>query len=235
MLRYMYLLWERPAAREQETRSMSEKNVRVLLYRNPWKEIIDNDTLLGIIRECADNIEEKLCQMIEDGEVDPSRNSFGCVILDPTETSDGSEAVELVLATIAVGPNGEQYIPNGLAKAHATVRHGYTWNGLLVAKAPHCLDSSDFAWGDAAILTIESDEGMLFPVGCAAGSGLSSEQDHDVALVCLTNVMAAVDKLILDWVAKKRSGGVSHGWYNIDNRVGDRYQKVLSHPHVEFF
>lgn len=206
-----------------EGRSMIDHEIR--LYRNPWSQTLANGVLLQILQTAAVNLGEKLQGLAPNGQT--SEVSFGVVVMDPTENRGAREPKDYVLAAVLFGPKGESLLPNALAKADAHDRHGIP-NGTLVDLASFCLGDNDFAWGYSAEYTIDDPDedrvGLL--VAIAAGSGLSAEQDREMAYMFLVEVMDQVRDRRDAWIAEQRSKG-SQGWYNTANQPGPDYAAIL--------
>lgn len=89
-------------------------DVRVRVYQNPWEHTVPTDELVNILESVADRRAEHVEKQFERGNY--TRNSLGLAILDPTSALWRPSA-ETLLATVAIGPEGERFIPNAIAKA----------------------------------------------------------------------------------------------------------------------
>jgi len=188
----------------------------VKLYRNPWAATLSDDVVLQILQTAATNAHRRLQDMIVSGEVDSSHDSFGMVFLDPTRPRSAVTFDDRVFAVIELGPNGASYVPNGAAKADARDRHGLP-NELLVDEYNFTLGDGDFAWGNSA----------SYGPAIGGGSGLSQAQDHTMTFDTLEEVMTRVHVERSRFLAERRKGGRSHGWYNPGNEPGADYAAIL--------
>jgi len=204
----------------------------IRLYYNPYSQTLSRGVLLQILETAANNLADELQRMIDTG--DTEKESFAVILADPTETREVQQPTDLALAAVLLGPEAEDLMPNALAKIDAASRHGVP-NGALVDQASHCLGDDDFAWGHSAHLLIEV-EGVniagetgdyTFQVALAAGSGLSAEQDHDMAKMILTEVMGQIRDRRDSWIAEQRREHGRWGWYNQQNQPPEKYRAIL--------
>lgn len=189
----------------------------VKLYRNPWSATLEDGVVLQILMTAALSADDQLRGMQQEGDVEPDKDSFGVVLLDPTRPRTATTFAERVLATIELGPHGAHFLPNAAAKADAHDRHGQS-NDDLVYEAIHCLGNDDFAWGRSA----------EYALAIGGGSGLSEEQDHELTLQILEEVMDEVGSRRGAWLKQQRMDGGSQSWLNRDNLPGRQYQDILS-------
>jgi len=157
--------------------------------------------------------------MIDRGEVDPSRNSFGMVFLDPTNPRGVTKLAKLILATIELGPRGTDYLPNAAAKADAHHRHGMP-NGALLQEGNFSLGDGDFAWGHSA----------RYGTAIGGGSGLSAEQDYNLTYATLEEVMTRVHNERQRFLSERRKQG-KHGWFNAANMPPEQYVLCFAGPY----
>jgi hypothetical protein len=205
----------------------------VRLYHNPWSQILDDGVVLQTLQTAAVGAAETLTQMIGRGEVEDDRDSYAAVLVDPTnQRSRQNEATDVIFAAILIGPNALKYLPNAVAKADAHDRHCVP-NGLLVEQASYCLGDGDFAYGNSAAWPpyVSDEEEGLTELAIAGGSGLSVEQDGEMAFMLLDDVMPRIRMLRDTWIAEQRSAG-SHGWYNRQNEPGEQYMAILEKPYT---
>jgi hypothetical protein len=88
--------------------------IRVRVFQNPWEHTVPNDQLLEIITIVAEKRAEHVKKQFRSGHY--SRDSLGLAILDPS-APNWKPSSETLLATIAIGPEGDRFIPNAVAKA----------------------------------------------------------------------------------------------------------------------
>lgn len=156
----------------------------VLLYRNPWFDsdcrtgTVTNSHLLAILQTAAVTADEMLGELIKAGEADETR-VYACVLLDPTRPRGVVNPVDLTMAAVMIGTNPSRHLPEALAVADVLDRHSIP-NGVCVEWEDYCLSDDDFAQGgNAAIVT--SDDDYQRTVAVASGSGLTAEQDEELA------------------------------------------------------
>lgn len=87
---------------------------KVRLYLNPWGETITKDELPRILKHVAETRAMHVGRQFDLGHY--KRNSLGLAILDPTAPI-WRPSTHTLLATIAIGPEGERFLPNAVAKA----------------------------------------------------------------------------------------------------------------------
>lgn len=185
------------------------------LYQNPWQSTLPDHKLLELFQEGAKRAEDVLADWMSTGQVEEGRDSYACVILDPTRRRHQRTIQQRVLAIILLGPNAERYIPNGAAKADAHDRLGQP-NGELVKKRSFCLSDHDFAYGDSAVY-----EGAI-----AGGSGLSVQQDRFLAFDVLEYTMKRVRAIRDGWLTEMRRTMDGQRWYNTSDEPGPEYADV---------
>lgn len=91
---------------------MTEPRIRI--YQNPWSQTVPNENLLTIFKSIAEKRAEHVAKQFEAGIYECS--SFGLAFLDPTAPL-WKPSPETLLATIAIGSDGEELIVNAIAKA----------------------------------------------------------------------------------------------------------------------
>jgi hypothetical protein len=87
---------------------------RVRLIRNPWSHTVPGETLMAILTKVAQSRAKHVEKMHEVGEW--KRDSLGLAILDPTAPISLPSS-EALLATISIGPEGDRFVVNAVAKA----------------------------------------------------------------------------------------------------------------------
>jgi hypothetical protein len=184
---------------------------------NPWAGTLDDGVVLQFLRTAAMKGEEQIEEWIKAGKAGPGA-TFAQVYLDPTNPRDQLTIKDRIFAIVAHGDpvKALMCLPNAAAKADAGDRHGRP-NGELVEQANFCLGDGDFAWGDSA----------YYRGATSAGSGLTTEQDRDLAQLTLERTMDAVHNKRARWLAERRLAG-SQNWYNEGNRPGDQYESIVS-------
>jgi hypothetical protein len=191
----------------------------VKLYpRNPWEKTLSSDVLLQILLTAAIDADQQLVRMIEANKVEPGRESFGMVMLDPTRPRGSLSFADRLMAVVEIGPHGDKYAINGAAKADAHDRHGMP-TSAIVSDVPHLLGDADFAWGGS----------VEYKRAIAGGSGLSVEQDADMALGVLKHVIKGVNSSRNLWLKEQRalSHDGNHRWFNPEDEPGDVYVRAL--------
>lgn len=88
-------------------------NFSVKVYYHPWGHSLD-DNLETILESIAIQCAESVAREHAAGTY--ARDSLGIAILDPTAPL-WKPSTEVLLATIAIGPDGEQFVTNAIAKA----------------------------------------------------------------------------------------------------------------------
>jgi hypothetical protein len=208
-------------------------DVSVRLFQNPWKQMLPNEVLITVLTTAATEASERLAQMIDVGEVSPMRDSFGCVILDPTHQRWQQTPVQRTLAAVLIGPDAERFLPNALAKADAHDRHGLPNSGFF-GNALFCLGDGDFTYGHSAEYDVVNPrDGLLVEgVAIAGGSGLSEDQDHELALMILSEAMGTVHDYISTWRDQQRAIGRGR-WFNESDVPPKSYTDILTAEAIE--
>jgi hypothetical protein len=87
---------------------------RIRVYQNPWEHTVPNDTLVLILETIASERAESVARQLATGTY--QRDSLGLAILNPA-APDWQPSDEALLATIAIGLEGERLVLNAIAKA----------------------------------------------------------------------------------------------------------------------
>jgi hypothetical protein len=192
---------------------------KVFILLNPWSQSVPDDDLREIFYGAAAEAQAQIETWRASGELpDGSDGSFAAVVLDPTNPRGRSDhPADRVMAVVLFGPNAMGFVPNGLAKADAHDRHGVP-NGKLIAEDNHRLADSDFAWGNS----------VEYRGAVGGGSGLSKDQDGEVAQTILERVIDDVAELREAWLAEQRTSPNGHGWYNTANEPGPEYRYLVT-------
>lgn len=121
---------------------------KVQVIRNPWDRTVPDEQLCAILDAIALERAANIKRQHEAGVY--SRDSLGIAILDPTAAISTS-SIYALLATISIGPDGDKYVVNAIAKAMAHrntgIRAGYGVNVDLTRSA-----DGDFRFGGSAQL-----------------------------------------------------------------------------------
>lgn len=176
---------------------------------NPYPHTFPDDTfhemLVDIVEDRAADIEKRHA----DGEY--GRLSMGFVIMDPT-AAISTPSLRAVMALASVGPEGDDFIPNALAKAVVTRDRGVEC-GAQVYSLPHMLADGDFRYGFAASVD--------FTLG--GGSGLTEIQDRYQTTLLLADYNLRVATARKAWSEEQGQGR----WYCNQNEPGDQYTAFL--------
>lgn len=135
----------------------------VKLMQNPWGHTISDTTLFMTFEKIAQNRAVHVEKMHERGEW--PRDSLGLAFLNPA-APNWQPTPETLLATIAIGPEGERFIVNAVAKAAYHRDHGVP-AGYGVYTDLSMSTDGDFCYGFSTKV-----DGLI-----AAASGQSEIQD----------------------------------------------------------
>lgn len=197
---------------------------QAFLKYNPWSGAVTDDRVVQVLTTAAAMCEELIGGWIESGHSSPEK-SYALVLLDPTRPLNPSRVADLVMAVALFGDQMAAlgYIPNAVAKADAAYRHGRP-NGELVELASYCLGYYDFAWGGSYV----DDCGAVTAV-----SGLTAEQDTQIAALASECFYPTIGEDIDRWVAERRTVK-RQGWYNQSGDYGPDHAigAVLAGPWV---
>jgi hypothetical protein len=116
---------------------------RVRLMQNPWDHTIPNEELFEIFTRIAKtragHVERKF------GEGEWYSNNLGLAFLNPAAPM-WQPTPETLLATLSIGPRGDEYVVNGIAKASEHRDHGVP-AGYGVYMDLAMSRDGDFCWG----------------------------------------------------------------------------------------
>lgn len=118
---------------------------RVYVLRNPYHETIPDDEFRSLLEEATRARAEDIEARHRTGEYERNRMSF--TILDPTAPT-GALADDIVLAIANIGPEGDFFAPNAMAKAFCLRDHGLE-GAAVVAMQNHRLPDGSFRYGGA--------------------------------------------------------------------------------------
>lgn len=96
-------------------------STRIRVYQNPWDHTVPRDKLVSIMAGVAGRRAEHVAKQFEAGAY--TRDSLGLAFLNP-QAPAWQPSSETLLATIAIGSEGERFIPNAIAKAVYHRDHG---------------------------------------------------------------------------------------------------------------
>jgi hypothetical protein len=120
---------------------MLARHVRV--FQNPWDHTVPDDMLSTIFGTIASLRAEHVEKHFNLGRY--SRDSLGMAFLNP-QAPRWQPSSETLLATIAIGPEGEDFIPNAIAKAVYHRDHGHPAGFGVYVDMTQSADG-DFAYG----------------------------------------------------------------------------------------
>lgn len=120
---------------------MLKRHVRV--FQNPWSHTVPDNTLSHILARIATLRAEHVEKHFATGRY--SRDSLGLAFLNP-QAPLWQPSSETLLATIAIGPEGERFIPNAIAKAVYHRDHGKLAGFGVYVDLTQSADG-DFAYG----------------------------------------------------------------------------------------
>jgi hypothetical protein len=118
-------------------------DVLVKLMQNPWGHTIPDEALIGMFEKVATTRATHVEKMFEQGEW--PRNSLGLAFLNPAAPT-WQPTPETLLATIAIGSEGQRFVVNGIAKASFHRDHGYPAGYGVYMDLATSIDG-DFCWG----------------------------------------------------------------------------------------
>lgn len=183
---------------------------QVHILENPYKETIPYANFASIldtvVQRRADDIEARFA----DGEFERNRMSF--TLLDPTAPS-GADADDIVLAVIMIGPEGDFFGPNAMAKAFAYRDHGYDGGGTVMVENHRVADGS-FRFGGTAEVA-----GTI-----VGGSGQTPLQDRYQSTLLAADFNYLVAMARAKWEAENGPGR----WYATEQAPTARFSKIIS-------
>lgn len=184
---------------------------QIFVCQNPWRRSLADAVLFKHLQTAAVMVQEELIGLRAAREV-AEDCSYAFLMLDPTRPRDQVTIEQRTMAIVLFGRNAKGYVPNAAAKADAHDRHGRP-NGELIDEASFCLGDSDFAWGRSA-----SYQGAI-----AAGSGLSVDQDYDMAYLLLSKFLEPVRTVRDTWLKEQRASLGGQRWFNTHDVPGEQY------------
>lgn len=191
---------------------MSHLQVKTVVFKNPWIGRISLEELDKIIFGVAKSAAGVIQDRFENREF--VRASMGLLILDPTTPKKPQIESwrDLALATIAIGVEGERFLPNAAAKVVEHLVHGVDC-GVLVYTQKHRLADGDFRYGFSVIV-----DGT--PVG---GSGETELQDRFMSTFVAADFNLRVAEAIGAWEKTQGEGR----WYTDADAPPNRYTAIV--------
>ncbi len=187
-----------------------------IVGKNPYSQTVPDEDLEEIIVDAVMDRAREVEQWYERrGALHElhavQRNSFAFAILDPTAPI-WRPTDQTVLAIAAIGPEGEQFVPNALAKAFVHRDHGVDC-GVLMYAQKHRLADGDFRKGFSVNL-----EGTI-----VGGSGLTEIKDR---YQC--TLLAAAFNYGIHFDREVWEGNTGPDlWYTNNDGPGERYAAGL--------
>ena len=184
-------------------------DAQVRIFGNPYSHMIPDEEFFDLVVDVVAARANDIAERAKSGEY--PRDSMGFIVLDRTapywKPSD-----ECVLIVAIIGPEGEDFIPNAMAK---TIQHRdkAVDCGVLVYTQKGRLSEGDFRYGFSVCI-----DGTY-----VGGSAQSELQDRYQATVLAADLNYRVDSAITAWEVKT---GKSR-WYCNEDLPGERYAHVF--------
>ena len=200
---------------------------KVNLIQNPWPHTIPDVELYDLLEWAANRRAYQIHEMLTVGLYEePARDSMGFVILDPTAAAS-TPSEECVLATLEIGENGRDFVPNAAAKCMQHRDRGME-SGAMVYSQPHRLRDGDFRFGYSVNI-----EGFFI-----GGSGRTEAEDKLECTGLAADLIHGVNATRSEWAddlvgyyeeAAAPSGNkpVTLRWWCLENKPDARYSAVL--------
>lgn len=184
--------------------------VQIKVFPTSWEHRVPQPMLEQIIQDIAGRRAEEIEAAHSVGEY--SRDSMGFVLMDPTKPlSVPSE--QAIMAIIAIGQNGADFVPNAAAKAFTTRERGVD-SGELVYAHQHQLGDGEFRYGFGA--TIDGTNG--------GASGATEIQDRYQAAVLCADFNLEIQQAQAAWEKDHPDGR----WYCNVDQPNRRYLDVAA-------
>lgn len=184
----------------------------VHIVSNPYSHMIPDDEFFRIVTGAVATRADDIWRRYQTGEY--PRNCMGFVALDRTapywKPSD-----ETVLVVATVGPEGQDFVPNAMAKAIEHRDKGVDC-GVLVYTQKGRLAEGDFRYGFSVCI-----DGTY-----VGGSAQSELQDRYQVTLLAADFNYRVDSAIKAWEEKTGPGR----WYCNENLPGERYAHAFDLP-----
>lgn len=181
-------------------------DTRVRVIQNPWDHSIPDDQFFKMFEDVATSRAAHVEKMYADGEGDWPRNSLGLAFLNPAAPL-WHPTSETLLATIAIGPEGERFIVNAVAKAAYHRDHGVPAGYGVYMDLSMSIDG-DFCYGYSTQVD-----------GLIAGASAQSEiQDACEAGHAAVTLLYFLRSARASWVESR--GAQPHWFCNHDEPLG---------------
>lgn len=144
---------------------MSDFALKVMT--NPYPHTIPDIVFQRMLHEIATGLHAEVVSRHGGGEF--KRNSLGLCLMDPTKPR-WTPPEDAILALVALGPEGKDFLPNGVGKAFEHWQHGEDCGTLAYVK-PYLLPDGSFVYGHSVDV-----EGTI-----VGASGATEAQDRFLA------------------------------------------------------
>lgn len=182
---------------------------QVYVLRQPYQDTIPEAAFQALLEDAARARAGDIEARHAAGEFERDRMSF--VILDPTAPGSAS-ADDIVLAVITIGPEGDFFAPNAMAKAFC-LRHTGLDGATAVATQNHRLPDGSFRFGGTVDLA-----GTI-----VGGSGQTELQDRYQSTLLAADFNYAVALARKRWEEAKGPGR----WYLDEQAPPDRFSRIV--------
>lgn len=182
---------------------------QVYVLSNPYQDTIPDEgfqvLLDSAIQARADDIEAR------HGSGEYERNRMSFIILDPT-APEGARADDIVLAIGVIGPEGDFFAPNAMAKAFCLRDTGLD-GAAVVATQNHRLADGSFRHGGAVEIA-----GTI-----VGGSGQTPLQDRYQSTLLAAQFNYSIAHARERWEAANGPGR----WYATEQAPSPRFGKIV--------
>jgi len=188
---------------------------QVSLKRNPWDHSVPHETLFNIVSKVGESRAKHVEKLHERGEW--PRDSLGIALMVPFAPRS-LPAADALLATIAIGPDGERYVMNAVAKAayHHDRGEPAGW-GVYMDLAASA--DGDFCYGFSSMV-----DGMI-----VGASGQKEMQDACEAAHAAATFLYLLRREREVWMEGREE---RPRWFcNID-QPGETYQAMVAQPAI---
>jgi hypothetical protein len=186
-------------------------NVQVKILRHPYPQTIPDDEFDALIVQLSERLEDDIDRNHEAGRY--RSGSLGLCLLDPTVPLTVA-STDAVLALVAIGSEGRDFLPNAVAKACETRDFGVNCGTLAFAQ-PQRLADGQFRWGHSAIV-----DGTI--VGASAQVGI---QDRALSERFASDFNVEVNLRRMRWVGQGRGG---YQWFAEPDTPNPIYSAVAA-------
>ena len=189
-----------------------------IMRDNPYSHTVGEVEFREILEEAFVARAQHIEQWYDEGIA--TRNSFAFCLLDPTASASASSD-DSILATAVIGPEGQRFLPNAIAKVLKLRDNDGLPLGALLMSQSHRLADGDFRWDGAVCV-----DGTY-----VGGSGLAVPQDRyqNGRLALSFNYRIQTAKAVWD-NEHPMTGEPSWSWFCNENKPGERYdlEEVLA-------